>query len=353
MIGKVTYNDANLPLITVRTFNEYGEVIKEARIPKSSNGIIKTEEDIKREEELRKKKKEEERLKKEAEEKEKYRNQFKEKLSVLKLPDKFFEAKEGYSKLKETQYRNLQLQPKTVEDNKFIVYNYDGTLYPYKDTDYVNREIYGHIFGLDFFKAFKYEINTDTNMKTVSLKVEVNDSEIESLIQKAMNEIIDLNVYPDLDITETTQYTSPVKKIILDSKPTEELIDQNIVWNTYRDDSNQTDQQFVKDYRSIYEQVKKDIIKSRDFVPREDVITRIQKEIYDTNLRHQFRELQATACEEIQKFKPGECKDKTQVTTLDIKSDYIEKAYIDAYKDAVVAFPRLLQIAYYDVYYDK
>ncbi|MGL5440698.1 MAG: hypothetical protein ACRDA4_10045 [Filifactoraceae bacterium] len=49
------------------------------------------------------------------------------------------------------------------------------------------------------------------------------------------------------------------------------------------------------------------------------------------------------------RFKAGSCTDINQISTLEIKSDFVEEAYIQALKPATETYIKLISIAFFEV----
>lgn len=342
-IGKVKYNDDKLPYITVRVFNNENSIIKEEKIVKSSAGLVKSEEELKEEKKrLEQKKKEEEEKEKQKKELE-FREQFRKDKSVMKLSKEFFTHPQNKNIIKETEFRDLNLIPKTKEDNKFVVYNYNGNLLPYSEQDYVNREVYGYILDYEFFKNINLDVKRvgDDNAE---VSIEENKDTTGKLVDKAIEAVIKRNFYTDFIHENIPVYKSNITQKLNSIVGDSSTIAENFTLYEYKKVDG-----YIGDINArLYPLMKADIEKSRENKLTKEQITNYMYDYYKDLIEIKLQGKKDLACIEMNEFSSGSCNNKSTVNTLDIKSDYIEQVYLEALTDTLKYYTELLGIVYND-----
>lgn len=269
--------------------------------------------------------------------------------SVVNLDEQFFAPVPDSSKIKETPWRDMGLIPESNSKNYFVVYNYDGVLAPYEEKDYDNREIYGRLLNYDFFKnnlnyslvenKVLFDNTEDKKDKTpvVDITVNYNREAATKVIKTILNELRQKNWYPDLIYKPvdrvTTNITAFLSKNDYNQSRSRALYKKS-TW--YGVEGTPGSYEYWLNSR-IDEQLNT-LNKIRAKNMNNDQLIKLHYDIYNRMVSDRLAYYKNEACKEMNKQQQNSCPNPADLSTLEIKSDFVESIYKYSYEKSFEDF---------------
>ena len=281
--------------------------------------------------------------------------------SVVNLDEQFFAPVPDSSKIKETPWRDMGLIPESSSKNYFVVYNYDGVLAPYEEKDYDNREVYGRLLNYDFFKSnltyslvenkVIYSNTDDKNTKkvpVVDITVSYNREAATKVIKTILNELRQKNWYPDLIYKPVdrvaTNITAFLSKCDYNQSRSRALYKQ-ATW--YGIEGTPGSYEYWLNSR-IDEQLNT-LNKIRTKNMNNDQLVKLHYDIYNRMVNDRLFYYKTEACKEMNKQQQNSCPNPADLSTLEIKSDFIESIYKYAYEKSYEDFIKAVYMIHSEI----
>lgn len=267
-------------------------------------------------------------------------------------------------KIKETPYRNLNINPEYKSGEKFFVYNYKGVLKPYNPEIYYNREVMGASVNMDYLtKGVTYDYELNLNRKgrdTPPIKIGLNFDR--TMFKKVAKDNLELlrgsNYYPDLGVYSDDEIIQKMFNTIDKLNTTREAglkyYDSGYIKSidTYKNE-NQTassiDIAMYKNNLAQIEATKKLIRMSPAKTLTEEQFAAILFNCIKQRTDLGLEKLQNEACKELNKYKEGTCKEPSEISTLEIRSDFIQDIYPKAITNSIKDFYFIIYYSYDNV----
>lgn len=266
--------------------------------------------------------------------------------SVLKLDEKFYAADRDWSIIKETPYRALGVKPRSKSENPFIYYNWEGILEPYTYNGYFNRNVFGIALNYDFFKnGLEYDISLNPNSEDAPANLSVTLDRMATLksLKKSFIYLQRLGVYPELEDADIDKLSFAAY----------DIVQKNL--NISAEKSAKS--YLLKDYEMKFSpqnpmvawkyNKRKEFLNAMDKLGLETLdkgtLSRLYFHCYVYGVQRSFANIQKGACNELNEYDDGTCSNPFEISSLEIRSDFIQKAYEDGMKYGNALFREMVQ----------
>lgn len=282
--------------------------------------------------------------------------------NVVGLSESFFTNwNPDMMKIKETHYRNLNINPEFESDKKFFVYNSQGILKPYNPEVYYNREILGLSITQDYLinsVKYDYELNLDRPSREeppIKLGITFDKTDLRNKIKTNLDILRSSGFYPDLVIFTDDEI---IQKIFNTIEPynlsredalkyyVPEYLEQPDAYFARNAQLDEMDKEmYLFKYKKIPQVTK--LIR----VSPAKTLTKVQygQTLFDCIKKRTELELDSIkkeACSELENYKGGTCKNYKDISTLEIRSDFMQDIYVKAFTKAVEDFYFIIYYAY-------
>lgn len=266
--------------------------------------------------------------------------------SVLKLDEKFYAADRDWSIIKETPYRALGVKPRSKSENPFIYYNWEGILEPYTYNGYFNRNVFGIALNYDFFKnGLEYDISLNPNSEDAPANLSVTLDRMATLksLKKSFIYLQRLGVYPELE-------NADIDKL---SFAAYDIVQKNLNISVEKSAKSYLLKDYEMKFSSQNPMVAWKYNKRKEFLNAMDklgletldkgTLSRLYFHCYVYGVQRSFANIQKGACNELNEYDDGTCSNPFEISSLEIRSDFIQKAYEDGMKYGNALFREMVQ----------
>lgn len=275
---------------------------------------------------------------------------------VTTLEESFFQSVSDDSKITETRWRDMGLNPTAESKNKFIVYNNQGILAPYDNLKYLNREVYGRLLSYDFFSGImKREVkeiagtyNPQKPEPVIQISIDYNKEPTIAKLKNILKELRDKNWYLDLQNKSIDRMISDITSYLgqqtYDTSRSESLF-KGTNWLGVIATPGTYDYWFQN---KVVENLNI-LNKTRSKILNESQMSKLHYDIYKKLVNDRLYYYKQEACKEMNAFSAGSCSSAGDLSTLEIRSDFIQSVYTYAYTKSQEDFIKCMYLIHSEI----
>lgn len=275
---------------------------------------------------------------------------------VTTLEESFFQSVSDDSKITETRWRDMGLNPTAESKNKFIVYNNQGILAPYDNLKYLNREVYGRLLSYDFFSnIMKREVkeiagtyNPQKPEPVIQISIDYNKEPTIAKLKNILKELRDKNWYLDLQNKSVDRMISDITSYLgqqtYDTSRSESLF-KGTNWLGVIATPGTYDYWFQN---KVVENLNI-LNKTRSKTLNESQMAKLHYDIYKKLVNDRLYYYKQEACKEMNAFSAGSCSSAGDLSTLEIRSDFIQSVYTYAYTKSQEDFIKCMYLIHSEI----
>lgn len=275
---------------------------------------------------------------------------------VTTLEESFFQSVSDDSKITETRWRDMGLNPTAESKNKFIVYNNQGILAPYDNLKYLNREVYGRLLSYDFFSGImKREVkeiagtyNPQKPEPVIQISIDYNKEPTIAKLKNILKELRDKNWYLDLQNKSIDRMISDITSYLgqqtYDTSRSESLF-KGTNWLGVIATPGTYDYWFQN---KVVENLNI-LNKTRSKTLNESQMSKLHYDIYKKLVNDRLYYYKQEACKEMNAFSAGSCSSAGDLSTLEIRSDFIQSVYTYAYTKSQEDFIKCMYLIHSEI----
>ncbi len=275
---------------------------------------------------------------------------------VTTLEESFFQSVSDDSKITETRWRDMGLNPTAESKNKFIVYNNQGILAPYDNLKYLNREVYGRLLSYDFFSnIMKREVkeiagtyNPQKPEPVIQISIDYNKEPTIAKLKNILKELRDKNWYLDLQNKSIDRMISDITSYLgqqtYDTSRSQGLF-KGTNWLGVIATPGTYDYWFQN---KVVENLNI-LNKTRSKTLNESQMAKLHYDIYKKLVNDRLYYYKQEACKEMNAFSAGSCSSAGDLSTLEIRSDFIQSVYTYAYTKSQEDFIKCMYLIHSEI----
>lgn len=275
---------------------------------------------------------------------------------VTTLEESFFQSVSDDSKITETRWRDMGLNPTAESKNKFIVYNNQGILAPYDNLKYLNREVYGRLLSYDFFSnIMKREVkeiagtyNPQKPEPVIQMSIDYNKEPTIAKLKNILKELRDKNWYLDLQNKSIDRMISDITSYLgqqtYDTSRSQGLF-KGTNWLGVIATPGTYDYWFQN---KVVENLNI-LNKTRSKTLNESQMAKLHYDIYKKLVNDRLYYYKQEACKEMNAFSAGSCSSAGDLSTLEIRSDFIQSVYTYAYTKSQEDFIKCMYLIHSEI----
>lgn len=275
---------------------------------------------------------------------------------VTTLEEAFFQSVSDDSKITETRWRDMGLNPTAESKNKFIIYNNQGILAPYDNLKYLNREVYGRLLSYDFFSNIMTRkvteiagtYNPQRPEPVIQISIDYNKEPTISKLKNILKELRDKNWYLDLQNKSMDRMISDITSYLgqqtYDTTRAENLF-KGTNWLGVIATPGTYDYWFQN---KVVENLNI-LNKTRSKTLNESQMAKLHYDIYKKLVNDRLYYYKQEACKEMNAFSAGSCSSAGDLSTLEIRSDFIQSIYTYAYTKSQEEFIKCMYLIHSEI----